>query len=45
MKVAKSLQNFKFRMNLRKTLIKEPTDFLIITKEEVIKELERRHKK
>ena len=45
MKIAKSLQNFKFRMNLRKTLIKEPMDLLLITKEEVTKEIERRHKK
>lgn len=44
-KIRKTLQNLKFRMNLRNTLKKESYDLLVITKEEVIRELDIRNKK
>lgn len=43
-KIRKTLANLKFRMNLRNTLKKESYDLLVITKEEVIKELNIRSK-
>ncbi len=44
MKIAKSIKIFQYRMNLRKTLLKEPYDLLKITYEETKRELERRQK-
>ena len=44
-KIRKTLVNLKFRINLRNTLKKESYDLLLITKEEINKELERRTKK
>lgn len=44
-KIPNTLANLKYRMNLRKTLKKESYDLLLITKEEINKELERRTKK
>lgn len=45
MKPIKTLQTLKFRMNLRKELSKQPLDLVLITKEESIREIERRNKK
>ena len=44
MKIPKSLEYIKFRMNLRKTLTKESIELLMITKEEVNREIDRRNK-
>lgn len=43
-KIRKTIQNLKFRINLRNTLKKESYDLLVITKEEVIRELNIRSK-
>ena len=45
MKIVNTLRTFKYRMDLRIALRKEPYDLLIITKEEINKELNRRAKK
>lgn len=44
MKIVKSLEMLKFRLNLRKTLQKESYDLLIITKEELQREFNRKAK-
>lgn len=44
MKIPKTLANLKFRINLRNTLKKESIELLVITKEEINRELERRTK-
>ena len=45
MKAIKTLQTLKFRMTLRKELSKQTYDLVLITKEEAIRELERRNKR